>query len=84
MNLLAVEKHSIQTALGQRNNTPLFLFRDDTQNPIEWLDDFERAATVNQYDAEYKFQIVGSYLQEFFATWFLQKTNTGAHQKIIR
>ncbi|KAG9295135.1 hypothetical protein G9A89_006116 [Geosiphon pyriformis] len=26
----------------------------DAQDPIEWLDDFERAATANQYDEEYK------------------------------
>ncbi|KAG9303774.1 hypothetical protein G9A89_018671 [Geosiphon pyriformis] len=46
---------SIPTALGQKNNTPLPLFRDNTQDSIEWLDDFERAATANQYDNEYKF-----------------------------
>ncbi|KAG9292575.1 hypothetical protein G9A89_006946 [Geosiphon pyriformis] len=53
-------------------------------NPIEWLDDFERAATANQYDNKYKFQIVGGYLQGFSATWFLQKTNDNAQQRIIR
>ncbi|KAG9297153.1 hypothetical protein G9A89_019434 [Geosiphon pyriformis] len=37
----------IQTVLGRRNNTPLLLFRDNTQDPIEWLDDFERAAIAN-------------------------------------
>ncbi|KAG9299291.1 hypothetical protein G9A89_013939 [Geosiphon pyriformis] len=48
----------IQTALGRKNNTSLPLFRGDAQDPIEWLDDFERAATANQYNNEYKFQIV--------------------------
>ncbi|KAG9293566.1 hypothetical protein G9A89_005569 [Geosiphon pyriformis] len=66
------------------NNTPLLLFRDDAQDPIKWLDDFERAATANQYDDEYKFQIVGGYLQGSSATWFSQKTNAGAHQRIIK
>ncbi|KAG9305983.1 hypothetical protein G9A89_009307 [Geosiphon pyriformis] len=67
-NILAVLQ-GIQTALGQRNNTPLLLFR---------------AATVNQYDNEYKFQIVSGYFQGSPATWFLQKTNAGAQQKIVR
>ncbi|KAG9301032.1 hypothetical protein G9A89_015768 [Geosiphon pyriformis] len=65
----------IQTALEKRNNTPLLLFRGNTQDPIEWLDDFEKAAT---------FQIVGGYLYGSFATWFLQETNANAQQKIIR
>ncbi|KAG9294814.1 hypothetical protein G9A89_008506 [Geosiphon pyriformis] len=55
-NILATLQ-GIQTALERRNNTPLPLFRGDAQDPIEWLDDFERAATANQYDNEYKFQI---------------------------
>ncbi|KAG9289403.1 hypothetical protein G9A89_007964 [Geosiphon pyriformis] len=75
---------SIQTALGQRNNILLLLFKGDAQDPIEWLDDFERAATANQYDDEYKFQIVGGYLQGSPATWFSQETDANAHQRIIR
>ncbi|KAG9305347.1 hypothetical protein G9A89_007842 [Geosiphon pyriformis] len=74
----------MQTALGQRNNTPLPLFRGNVQDLIKWLDDFERAATVNQYNNKYKFQIVGGYLQGSPATWFLQKTDANAHQRIIR
>ncbi|KAG9303751.1 hypothetical protein G9A89_018648 [Geosiphon pyriformis] len=82
-NILAALQ-GIQTALGQRNNTPIPLFRGDAQDPIEWLDDFERAATANQYDDEYKFQIVGGYLQESPATWFSQETDANAQQRIIR
>ncbi|KAG9294739.1 hypothetical protein G9A89_008218 [Geosiphon pyriformis] len=33
-NILAALQ-GIQTALGRRNNTPLLLFKDDTQDPIE-------------------------------------------------
>ncbi|KAG9301382.1 hypothetical protein G9A89_018054 [Geosiphon pyriformis] len=83
VNILATLQ-GIQTALGRRNNTSLPLFRGDAQDPIEWLDNFERAATANQYDNEYKFQIVGGYLQGSPATWFLQETNAGAQQKIVR
>ncbi|KAG9292327.1 hypothetical protein G9A89_000801 [Geosiphon pyriformis] len=69
----------IQTALRRRNNTSLPLFRGDAQDLIEWLDDIERAATANQYNNEYKFQIVGGYLQGSPAIWFSQKTNANAH-----
>ncbi|KAG9283942.1 hypothetical protein G9A89_006780 [Geosiphon pyriformis] len=82
-NILATLQ-SIQTALGRRNNTLLLLFRGDAQDPIEWLDNFERAATANQYDEEYKFQIVSGYLQGSSATWFSQETNANAQHKIIR
>ncbi|KAG9297408.1 hypothetical protein G9A89_009492 [Geosiphon pyriformis] len=81
---ILIALQGIQTALEQRNNTPLPLFRGNAQDPIEWLDDFERAATANQYDDEYKFQIVGGYLQGSPATWFSQETDAGAYQKIIR
>ncbi|KAG9300020.1 hypothetical protein G9A89_009748 [Geosiphon pyriformis] len=76
--------NNIQTALRQRNNTLLLLFRDDAQDPIEWLDDFEKAATTNQYNNEYKFQIVGGYLQGSPATWFSQETNANTQQRIIK
>ncbi|KAG9299074.1 hypothetical protein G9A89_020387 [Geosiphon pyriformis] len=81
---ILITLQGIQTALGRRNNTPLPLFKGNTQDPIEWLDDFERAATTNQYDNEYKFQIVGGYLQGSPATWFSQETNVNAQQRIIR
>ncbi|KAG9293755.1 hypothetical protein G9A89_019092 [Geosiphon pyriformis] len=82
-NILATLQ-GIQTALGQKNNTPLPLFRSDAQDPIEWLDNFKREATANQYDDKYKFQIVGGYLQDSSATWFSQETNTGVQQRIVR
>ncbi|KAG9304227.1 hypothetical protein G9A89_019789 [Geosiphon pyriformis] len=82
-NILAVLQ-GIQTALGQKNNTPLPLFRGNTQDPIEWLDDFERAATANQYNNEYKFQIVGGYLHGSPAIWFSQETDANTHQRIIK
>ncbi|KAG9304235.1 hypothetical protein G9A89_019797 [Geosiphon pyriformis] len=69
-NILAALQ-GIQTALGRRNNTPLPLFRGDAQNPIEWLDDFERA-----------FQIVGGYLQGSPATWFSQETDANTKFRI--
>ncbi|KAG9288275.1 hypothetical protein G9A89_021306 [Geosiphon pyriformis] len=67
-NILAALQ-GIQTALGRKNNTPIPLFR---------------ATTANQYDDEYKFQIVGGYFQGFSATWFSQKTDANAQQRIVR
>ncbi|KAG9289396.1 hypothetical protein G9A89_007957 [Geosiphon pyriformis] len=68
----------IQTALGRRNNTPLLLFRDDTQDSIEWLDNFEKAATANQYDNKYKFQIIANAGEDntSFTTQFEMKFRT--------
>ncbi|KAG9290615.1 hypothetical protein G9A89_011578 [Geosiphon pyriformis] len=82
-NILATLQ-GIQTALEKRNNTPLSLFKGDAQDPIEWLDNFEKAATANQYDKKYKFQIVGGYLQGSPAIWFLQETDANAQHRIIR
>ncbi|KAG9284830.1 hypothetical protein G9A89_003753, partial [Geosiphon pyriformis] len=48
----------IQIVLRRRNNTLLLLFKGNVQDSIKWLDDFKRTATANQYDDEYKFQIV--------------------------
>ncbi|KAG9301605.1 hypothetical protein G9A89_016675 [Geosiphon pyriformis] len=78
VNILATLQ-GIQIALRRRNNIPLLLFRGNAQDPIEWLDDFERAATANQYDEEYKFQIVDSP-----AIWFSQETDANAQHRIIR
>ncbi|KAG9304251.1 hypothetical protein G9A89_019813 [Geosiphon pyriformis] len=70
---ILVALQGIQTALQRKNNTPLPLFRGNAQDPIEWLDDFKRA-----------FQIVGGYLQDSSATWFLQETDANAQHQIIR
>ncbi|KAG9306338.1 hypothetical protein G9A89_018221 [Geosiphon pyriformis] len=82
-NILATLQ-DIQIALRRRNNISLLLFRGNAQDPIEWLDDFERAVTANQYDEKYKFQIVGGYLQGFPAIWFSQETDANAQHRIIR
>ncbi|KAG9288409.1 hypothetical protein G9A89_015615 [Geosiphon pyriformis] len=82
-NILAILQ-GIQTALRRRNNTPLPLFRGIAQDSIEWLDNFERTATANQYDEEYKFQIIGGYLQGSSAIWFSQKTDVNAQHRIIK
>ncbi|KAG9297639.1 hypothetical protein G9A89_011154 [Geosiphon pyriformis] len=52
-----------------------------TETPFETE---EETATANQYDDEYKFQIVGGYLQGSPATWFSQETDANAQQRIVR
>ncbi|KAG9301026.1 hypothetical protein G9A89_015762 [Geosiphon pyriformis] len=79
-------EHSTQTvtpkpmAQDPINNTLLLLFRGDAQDPIEWLDDFERAAIANQYNDEYKFQIMDASKSgennTSFTTWFENKFRT--------
>ncbi|KAG9300493.1 hypothetical protein G9A89_010120 [Geosiphon pyriformis] len=71
-NILAAFQ-GIQTALG-----------GNAQDSIKWLDNFERTATANQYNDEYKFQIIGGYLQGFPVTWFSQETNANVQHKIIK
>ncbi|KAG9299521.1 hypothetical protein G9A89_020692 [Geosiphon pyriformis] len=61
-----------------------YILPSTTNILIALQDDFERTATANQYDNEYKFQIIGDYLQGSPATWFSQETNANAQQKIIR
>ena len=75
---------AIQQSLGRRSVAILPQFKGDLQDPITWLEDFGRAADVNQYDADYKFQIVGGFLQGSAATWFSEVTNAAAPNQIIR
>ena len=37
-------------------------FLGGMQDPMEWLEDFERCATINQYTNAYKLQVVEGYL----------------------
>ena len=75
---------AIQQSLGQRNIATLPQFKGDLQDPVTWLEDFGRAADANQFDADYKFQIVGGFLQGSAATWFSEVTAAHAHNQIIR
>ena len=40
----------------------LSFFRGN-QDPMEWLEEFNRSARINQYTDEYKLQVVSGYLQ---------------------
>ncbi|KAG9303234.1 hypothetical protein G9A89_013560 [Geosiphon pyriformis] len=73
---LSESKHSTKTATPEpMANNPM------QQNILIALQSIQTAlgaATANQYDNKYKFQIIGGYLQDSSATWFSQETNTNA------
>jgi hypothetical protein len=45
-------------------------FKGGNQDPIEWLEGFERACNANQVHADRAFQLVESYLKGTALTWF--------------
>jgi hypothetical protein len=61
-----------------RNTVPMPRFEGGNQDPIEWLEEFERNAQVNGYHNNYKLQVVGGYLLNEARTWYeLQEANMG-------
>ena len=74
---------AIQTSLTRKNIVQLPSFADN-QDPVTWLEDFGRAAATNNYDADYKFQVVIGFLKGSAATWFAESTAAGANNQIIR
>ena len=55
---------------------PVFIC--EMQDPIEWLKEFERCTTINQYDNAYKLQVTGGYLQNEAQTWYQRILNDPA------
>ena len=45
----------------------------DEQDPISWIEDFEKAATANNYTDARKLQIVAAHLKGTAATWFYDR-----------
>src|SRR4030095_7320531 len=62
-----------------RNNTPMPVFAGGMQDPVEWLEEFERCATINQYPAAYHLQVVGGYLQGEPQVWYHRIANDVAN-----
>ncbi|KAG9288423.1 hypothetical protein G9A89_015629 [Geosiphon pyriformis] len=57
----------------------LIALQGDAQDPIEWLDNFKRATTANQYNNKYKFQIMPANARKnntSFTTQFENKFRT--------
>src|SRR3954470_22062548 len=45
-------------------------FFRENQDPMKWLEEFNRSARINQYTDEYKLQVVSRYLQGTAGQWF--------------
>ncbi|CAG8802735.1 20391_t:CDS:2, partial [Dentiscutata erythropus] len=54
--------------LAVQNNVPMPTFIGGIQDPMEWLEEFERCATINRYTNDYKLQVVGGYLMNEWRT----------------
>ena len=53
-------------------NAPLSNFNGSIhEDPVKWLDDYNRISMANGYDEEQKLTIVGAYLTDSAATWYL-------------
>src|SRR6185295_762198 len=70
---------NIGERLAIQNNKPMPTFLGGMQDPMEWLEDFERYATINQYTNAYKLQVVGGYLLNEAQTWYQRIVNDGAN-----
>jgi uncharacterized FlaG/YvyC family protein len=60
----------LQDAFRIRNDAKMPSFCGGNRDPMEWLEEFNRAARINQYTSEYKLQVVGGYLQGAVGQWF--------------
>jgi len=54
------------------------LFYSDDQDPIGWLEDFEKAAIANKYSKARKLAIVRAYLKGTAAAWLAQHMQNSA------
>jgi hypothetical protein len=55
-----------------RNTVPMPPFSGGNQDPVEWLEEFDRCAQINGYTDAYKGQVIGGYLLNEAHTWFLR------------
>lgn len=55
-----------------RNTVPMPTFSGGQQDPVEWLEEFDRCAQINGYTDYYKGQVISGYLLHEASTWFHQ------------
>ncbi|RHZ88369.1 hypothetical protein Glove_23g232 [Diversispora epigaea] len=60
----------------------MLTFGGENRDPMEWLEEFNRSAKINQYTSEYKLQVVARYLQgaRFELSMKIQKVNKTVEQ----
>jgi hypothetical protein len=66
----------LQDAFRIRNDARMPSFCGGNQDPMEWLEEFNRSAGINQYTNEYKLRVVAGYLQGTAGHWF-KETQAG-------
>jgi hypothetical protein len=79
---------NLATAIQAQANTPatqreanlvkIEPFYGDDQDPIGWIEEFEKAAIANGYTDARKLQIVQAYLKGTATTWFHERQNNPA------
>ena len=61
----------IETGLGEYNyTTPRKFYGKDKEDPIDWLKEFNRAGTINNWSNQRKLAIIRIYLEEEAEYWF--------------
>jgi hypothetical protein len=61
-----------------RNTVPMPIFEGGNQDPVEWLEEFERKAQINGYTDDHKTRVVGGYLLNEARAWYEQhQANNG-------
>jgi len=58
-----------------RNIVPMPQFHGGVQDPVEWLEEFERCAQINNYDHAHKINTVQGYLLNEAQTWYTTYEN---------
>ena len=53
-------------------------FYGDKQGPITWIEEFEKAATANNYTNDRKLQIVQAHLKGTAAIWLYERQQVNA------
>jgi Retrotransposon gag protein/Zinc knuckle len=61
-----------------RNTVPMPRFEGGNQDPIEWLEEYDRSAQINRYTDNYKLGVVGGYLLNEAQTWYHQHQTNAA------
>ena len=61
-----------------RNTVPMPTFEGGNQDPVEWLEEFERKAQINGYTDVHKLNVVGGYLLNEARVWYEQHQNNTA------
>ena len=70
----------VSASLNVRHTATMPLFSGGNQDPVEWLEEFERCAMINGYDNAFKLRVVGGYLVDESRQWFQRIYANGATQ----